>query len=58
MTPTNPPGASNGNNSKQDKIRDGHDYRDYIYKNRSFGRMCEAVARVWWVEIYKSLTDT
>jgi hypothetical protein len=47
MTPTIPPGASNRNNSKQDKIRDGHDYRDYLQeKNRIFVTVCEAVARV------------
>jgi hypothetical protein len=65
MTSTIPPGASNRNNSKQDKIRDGHDYRVYLQeKNLPFGRVCEAVARgcLSWreprVEIYKSLTDS
>ncbi len=49
MTPTIPAGASTRNNSKQDKIRDGHDYRDYLQEqNRTFGRVCEAVVRVAW----------
>ncbi len=52
MTPTIPPGASNRNNSKQDKIRDGHDYRDCLQeKNRIFGTVCEAVARDSWAGV-------